>query len=243
MTKEKVITICGSKCLVVEPTENDKGVIFVIYHGWGSAILNQHFTAEILAKYGYTVIAPEIFLHEEGNRLENYHAPGELEKYLWNIVVNTVKGTDKFFEHLQNEAWAKGKKVVVYGNSMGGFIASGTFVRNGSISGLINMNSSGDWNAVYEADVRNSIENMLIPDDFHEMNPVNKADKIGNRPVLLLHGQDDDIVLIDCQKKFYDAATNCGNESINFNEYWHVNHTVSLDMIGDIINWLDENFA
>lgn len=243
MTKERVIRICGARCLVVEPVENGKDVIIVNFHGWGSDITRQSFFSELLAKYGYTVVSPEIAGHQEGNRLEDYHAPGELEKYLWDIVTNTVKGTKVFFEHMMREPFAKGKKLIVYGNSMGGFIAAGAFVRNEWIDGLINMNSSGDWNAVYEADVRGSIADMNTPADFHEMNPLNAVDKIGSRPVLLLHGEDDDIVLKSCQTNFLERAQGCGASNVTYNEYWHVNHTVSVDMIGDIISWLGENFV
>lgn len=243
MTNERIINICGARCLVVEPTENAKDVVIVNFHGWGSEINRQSFFSQVFAKYGYTVVSPEVSKHEEGNRLEDYHAPGELEKYLWDIVVNTVKGAKVFLQHMQREDFAKGKKVVVYGNSMGGFIASGAFVQNEWIDGLINMNSSGDWHAVYEADVRQTIADMKIPADFHEMNPLNCVDKTNNRPVLLLHGEDDDIVLKSCQLNFLEKLNEIGNENVIYNEYWHVNHTVSLDMIGDIIHWLDEEFA
>lgn len=235
------VQINGVNCLLYEPTIIDRKVTIVVYHGWASSIHNQQFLASVFNGHGYTVLIPEVIGHDSRGKLENYHAHGVWEKNGWKFVIDMVKESQAFIEKLANEHWLKDHKLVLYGNSMGGFMSSGIFVQNKDLHSLVLVNTTGDWRTLLETGPRNIAE-VIIPDEFDELNPVNHVKEIGNRRVLLVHGENDEVVPLETQERFYREAIEKGCQNVTFNKYWHVNHTVGLSMIEDIMGWLNEEF-
>lgn len=241
MFKKSFTQINGVNCLLYEPTVFDRKVTIVVFHGWASSIYNQQFLASVFNSYGYTILIPEITSHDSRDKLDDYHAQGVWEKNGWRVVIDMVKESTAFFEKLTKELWMKDRKLVLYGNSMGGFISSGIFVQSRKPDSLILVNTTGDWRALLETGPR-KITEVFIPDDFDIHNPVNHVNEIGNRPVLLIHGENDEIVPIDTQEKFYKETIVQSCQNVTFNKYWNVNHTVGLSMIEDVISWLNEQY-
>ncbi|MDF2535715.1 MAG: prolyl oligopeptidase family protein [Bacillales bacterium] len=243
MLKKSFVQINGVNCLLYEPTEIDKNVTIVIYHGWASSIYNQQFLANIFNSHGYTVMIPELIGHDSRGKIDDYHAQGSWERNGWQIVIEMVKESQTFIEKLTEEPWMKDQKMVLYGNSMGGFIASGVFVQNGKPDSLILVNSTGDWRALLETGASKVLAEVVIPDEFDLLNPTRHISEIGDRPILLIHGENDEIVPIATQEGFYTETIEQGCKNVTFNKYWHVNHTVGLSMIEDVVNWLNEKYS
>jgi predicted esterase len=243
MFKKSFVQINGVNCLLYEPTENSKNVTIVIFHGWASSIYNQQFLANVFNSHGYKVLIPEVIGHDSRSMLDDYRAQGVWEKNGWRIVIEMVKESQTFFERLTEESWMKDHEMVLYGNSMGGFIASGVFVQNRKPYSLILVNTTGDWRALIETGTSEVLAELVIPDEFDLLNPFSHIGEIGDRPILILHGENDEIVPIDTQEGFYKETIEHGCKNITFNKYWHVNHTVGLSMIEDVIAWLNEAFS
>ncbi|MDF2557448.1 MAG: prolyl oligopeptidase family protein [Bacillales bacterium] len=242
MFTKSFIQINGVNCLLYEPTIMDRKVTIVVYHGWASSIHNQQFLATIFNSHGYTVLIPEVIGHDSRGKLEDYHAQGMWEKYGWRIVIDMVKESHAFFERLTKEDWMKTHKLVLYGNSMGGFISSGIFVQNKYPHSLVLVNTTGDWRALLETGPR-KIAEVVIPDEFDALNPVKHVKEIGNRRMLLIHGENDEVVPLETQERFYKETLEKGCQNAVLNKYWHVNHTVGLSMIEDVIGWLNEEYS
>ncbi|MCM3737408.1 hypothetical protein M3215_16785 [Bacillus cytotoxicus] len=67
-----------------------------------------------------------------------------------------------------------------------------------------------------------------------------------NRPMLLLHGQEDQIISPIGQQSFYEQALASGeveNSHLSLTPYPHINHSVSLPMLENIVNWIEEKFV
>ncbi|WP_020061357.1 alpha/beta hydrolase family protein [Bacillus sp. 123MFChir2] len=131
------------------------------------------------------------------------------------------------------------------GSSMGGFIASGAFVQEQQIDALININGSGAWLTSEEMFQKQGSNAYSDIDVIKQLDPVNFLHNLRNRPILLLHGLEDQIISPIGQQTFYEHALASGeikNSNLSITLYPHINHSISLPMLENIVNWMEEKF-
>lgn len=120
----KVVTSNQFKYIIVKPNNtNNTGKTLFIYHGWGSNIDQYVSLAEILAQEGYTVIIPEIIYHDSRNPLDNPFETKIKQEFFWKVITNSIDEFDEFVSLLQIDK----KDIILFGNSMGGFIVTGIY--------------------------------------------------------------------------------------------------------------------
>lgn len=125
---------------------------------------------------------------------------------------------------------------------MGGFISSGIYFSEIGFAGLVNINGSSSFgvseNIFREKDLRSSLDKEELK-KFEKYDPTFQT-LMTNKPILLMHGENDHIVPIEGQIDFYLQK---GEEyNIQFITYKNVNHTITNYMVDDLINWLKNHF-
>ncbi|WLD93954.1 hypothetical protein [Alkalihalobacillus sp. AL-G] len=73
-----------------EKAAANKRVTLILYHGWGSSIRNLDSLAQILAKWGYHVFAPEIRYHDTRDGLADPFNREIQENYFWKTILESV---------------------------------------------------------------------------------------------------------------------------------------------------------
>lgn len=242
--EENEINIAGIPCIEIVPPEIKEDIIF--YHGWSSRKENQVFRGQILACHGYRVILPDAPYHGQRNRLDFNSGNGEelLANYFFEILIRSILESESLIDYL-----GRNKPITVAGHSMGGFNAAGVFTARADISKMININGSSAWLKTRdiwldEIDFNQPIKDEVIIDNIkyslREYDPYFNLDKANNRPVLLLHGEEDSSVSLEAQEDYYQAAKEIyeDDERISLVTYENLNHYIIDKMLEEIINWL-----
>jgi hypothetical protein len=220
-----------------------RGVIF-LYHGWSSKKENYHFIGGIYANEGYQVIIPDSINHGERGTLE-YDNEKVMEENFWKTVINSVKEYFVIKEYLLENRILLSDKIFIAGNSMGGMISSGIFVKDQSILTMVVMNGACDWQDLDEKikeskniDRKKGVDQKIL----EEYNPSSNFDDFSFRPFLLQHGSEDESVPISTQEYFYSKVLKLykGKEDrLRFTKIPNLNHHKTTGMIEESMHWFN----
>ncbi|WP_034761472.1 alpha/beta hydrolase family protein [Rossellomorea vietnamensis] len=215
--------------------QNESAKVIIIYHGWGGSALGYRDLAEELAGEGFNVVVPEIIYHDTRQKLADHFESKTVQDYFWETIMTTI---DEFHDFVKALGIDK-ENVILIGSSMGGCIANGIFAREPMVGGLVNMNGSGSF-VLTELLFREKDGRGDIPDQLKkrlmDYDPVDSEP--GLSPVLLMHGDCDEIMPIEGQMD-YDRYLKGNRRHVDFRVYEGVNHQITSDMIGDLIRWLN----
>ncbi len=127
---------------------------------------------------------------------------------------------------------------------MGGLIASCAFVQNNCFDGLITINSSGYWTGCEDYFQKIGFKPSGWVEEIQKLDPIERVAAIQERPILLLHGSNDQIIPANTQQLFYEKAVvqYDDKEKIKFELFPNVNHTTTLPMVEQAVTWLEAAF-
>lgn len=235
--------INGVPCLKFRP-KGYKGLLptVIYYHGWHSSKDFKRFQALVIASHGYQVIVPDALYHGDRDPID-HDDPQNLDRYLWEIIFQSVKESKKFIELIVNNHEADPTRIGIIGNSMGAISAGGVFVNNPDLKCLVGFNGIFAWQ---EAIKRNDLP-PIIQDNkklIEYYDPMNNGDKIKERAILMLHGDDDTSLPIDSQRLFFNKMlplyiTN--PDKFEFIEVPKLNHYTTTGMLEKAIIWFKEH--
>ncbi|WP_175987225.1 prolyl oligopeptidase family serine peptidase [Bacillus sp. Marseille-Q1617] len=170
--------------------------------------------------------------------LENHFDRETTQHYFWQTIFESIDEFDDFVTALGLHR----EDIVVAGSSMGGFIANGIFARESCLSGLANINGSGSFllaeKLFREKDDRGEIS-------YQDEEKLRRYDPIGRinctSPVLLIHGDADEIISIEGQKDYYRYLMEREKRThVKFKIHSGVNHIFTAEMVGDLVEWLND---
>ncbi|XXM73244.1 alpha/beta hydrolase [Lysinibacillus sphaericus] len=219
-----------------QPSPANRQKTLLIYHGWGGTAAGYNEAAGQISNTGYRVIVPEIIYHDTRDPLHYHFDPKTTQHYYWKTIFQTINEFDEFV----TEIGILKEDIVIAGSSMGGFIATGIFAREHTLSGLANINGSGSFllseKVFREADGRGEVPDA-IEKELTEYDPVKRINCPS--PVLLIHGDCDAFVSIEGQKDYYRYLTETGERSnVKFKTFPGVNHVFTDEMVADLAGWL-----
>ncbi len=227
-----------------KPLESEERGGIIFYHGWSSRKENQTFRASTIASYGFRVLVPDAVNHGVRGEIE-YDTEESLKKNFFSTVVQSVLEASYLLDYLSQEI--TGNFLAVAGHSMGGFTAGGVLVRYPGTAAMVNVNGSCAWlktrnMLVEEGDnFADEIEIEGVNYQLKEFDPYYNLEKLEERPMLLLHGEQDTSVPLAGQKIFYQAASNRYKsfpENLNLITYEKLNHYFTTGMLAGMIEWL-----
>jgi dipeptidyl aminopeptidase/acylaminoacyl peptidase len=233
--------ICGVPSIVLHPATEPVGHV-VLYHGWGSTMDSYKFFASLISNWGYRVIIPELPLHGDRGSI-NYSDETTLQAHFWPVVFQGVLEAEKIVSELSQDTDGP---ITMIGHSTGGFVTAGAFAKHQQVHSAVVINGSCAW-VQFEELYREKLG--LNPMEINEKVALQQHDPLSHirlnpdKPLLLLHCQEDTSVPIDSQRYFVNAMSNEDRlgDHIQFIEYSRVNHQITLGMLQKIKEFLDRN--
>ena len=223
---------------IVYHTFGHEGKTIIIYHGWGSSINTYRDFASNLAELGFRVVLPELTYHDSRGAFEQPFLREVTQRYFWKTIFQSIDEAPALVKELQIST----DEIILFGSSMGGFIASGIASNHPEIAGLISVNSSGSFLITEGIFRKNDGRPELNQDEKRVLNTYDPIEKKSNpSSVLLMHGKEDQVISIEGQLDYYKTMKSRGAD-ITFLTYEHVNHKMSDNMIDDMNQWLIQNF-
>lgn len=208
-----------------------------LYHGWGSSVTKYEEFADMLADKGFTVIVPELHLHDSRDALATYFNPGVVERHFWEVVFQSIEESSTLVQQLN----VPREDIIWLGVSMGGFIASGSAAKHNGSAGVININGSGSFLFSEQLFRSRDKRDDLTVEEERRLQAYDPVLQKQSTPTLFVHGQRDAVIPIETQEHYVQQSAGTNND-LTFFKYPFINHTVSDQMIADIFVWLDERF-
>lgn len=228
-------------CLKFRPKDS-QGVLptIIYYHGWHSSKEFMRFQAMTIASFGYQLIVPDALYHGERNAID-HDDPQNIERYLWEIILQSVKESEKLIEEVVKNHEADPERIGVMGSSMGAVTAGGVFVKNSDLKCLVGFNGTFAWQEAIK--INHLPKGTRYSHLIESYDPMNNVDKIRERAISILHGVDDTSLPIDTQKLFYDKMLPLYSKNpgkLEFIQYSNIDHRITTGMLERAITWFKE---
>ncbi|RJT18773.1 esterase [Buttiauxella izardii] len=184
--------LAGIEVLHAVPTGKKESQLPVVYfyHGFTSSKLVYSYFAVALAQSGMRVIMPDAKQH--GARFDGDET-ARLYQF-WSILKSNIDEFSQLHQALAERYPVDEQRVAVGGASMGGMTALGIMARYSQVRCVACLMGSGYFISLGK--------NLFPPQalDLESLNELanydisHQLEKIGNRPLLLWHGEQDDVV-------------------------------------------------
>lgn len=246
--RESRIDIDGIPAILMRP-RSFKGKLptVILYHGWSSSKEYQRIRGFIFASLGFQVLLPDAINHGERDPFKVYDLD-HARKNFWKTIGKNIEESDSLIRALLEEYDGDQDRIGLVGNSMGGFSASGVFVKHESLKSLVVFNGSCNWaesNMLFSRTLfkDDGMDVLDIGEGLDPYDPSKNLKKLANRPILLLHGTTDSLVPIDGQDSFYDLAKMVYEDSskLKYIRYNNLNHFVTTNMMEEAIIWFKKH--
>lgn len=240
------LQISGIPTIVIKPKEAvDKLPLIILYHGWSSSKENHMMLGQTLALYGYNVLIPDALHHGERGVLD-YDAKGTVVTSFWPIIFNNIKEAEQLISYGIKELSADKDRIAVMGHSMGGFSSAGIFVKYPNIKTVININGSFSYAHTESLMLANLGGYDVTQEHIEELklyDPMYHLETLAQRPMLIVHGEQDQVVPIGGQDYFFNEVQEIYKDimgNIKFARFPRVNHYITVQMVEEILLWLQE---
>lgn len=232
----KSIVVEDIPALLMRPqgVEKDKGILF--YHGWSSTKELNQFRGATLAAHGYTVIVPDAIHHGDRGTLD-YKTHSVAAEYFFPTIEQSRAEFPIWKAYFQELGITD---IIVSGHSMGGFTASTIFCDDASIKGCANLNGFFDYRPMVKVAEGSEELNALL--QKYKQNPAECVDKLVNRPILILAGEADAVILEKYQRAFYDTLKEKYDDpsQIQMISYPNLGHFLTTNMMEELISFADK---
>ena len=243
--KVKKINLNNVPCLLVRP-ENVKRNLPTLfhYHGWSSKKGNHIFFAKTIAQFGFQVILPDSKFHGERDPLNDYGFEN-LRDYFWDIATQSVDE----FKDMKDQAISfynvDRDSIAVSGNSMGGYISSSIFAQDNKIKCLVCFIGGSAWIKTDEISREKGFEfsKKIDLEKAKIYDPLTYKENFYPRPILILHGKEDDVVPVEIQRYFYRQVAPYyigDNKRLRLEIHHDIKHQVGFRMVESAAYFLDK---
>jgi hypothetical protein len=188
MIELDVRKLAGSEILLAYPQGKAGAALpcIVFYHGFTSSKLVYSYFAVALAQAGFRVIMPDAPDH--GSRFEG-DENARLQRF-WPILLNGCQEFAALREAIIEQGWLEKGRLAVAGASMGGMTALGILARHPGIKCGASLMGSGYFMSLS----RTLFPSPDFPAELAEWDVTHQLEKFAVKPLLLWHGEDDDVV-------------------------------------------------
>lgn len=177
----------------------------VFYHGFSSSKLVYSYFAVALAQAGIRVVMPDA--RDHGARF-NGDATARLGQF-WQILHSNLLEFDPLQRALYDAGLIKEARLAVGGASMGGMTALGIMTRHPEVKCVASLMGSGYFTTLARtlfppADLQQAIAPLA------DWEVSRHLPRLANRPLLLWHGEEDDVVPAVETWRLQQALTQAG---------------------------------
>jgi len=227
--------------MLVRPQADGPQPAAIIQHGYGADKTDLLPLGEYLAERGFVVLLPDAWGHGERMPL---HGPSFLNTFSVDFVAETVTHTVEdvkaCIEYLQMRPDVQADAILLGGFSMGAGVALMTALQDERVAGVVSLAGASPQDLPLlrlpgvpppsEALQRWAAEQDLVRD----------LERFAPRPLLLLHGRQDDMVPPQASQRVYDAALPFYQDHPErlALKWYDVSHMITVPMIVDAVNWI-----
>ncbi|KNC14635.1 esterase [Pantoea sp. BIGb0393] len=192
--------LAGIECIHAAPAGQRQARLptVLFYHGFTSSKEVYSYFAVALAQAGFRVIMPDADMH--GAR---YNGDTELRMtHFWDILKKNIDEVALLEAALRENDWVADERFAVAGASMGGMTALGAMARYPQIHSVACLMGSGYFMQLSHTlfpplvartpEQKETFAARLAP--LAPYDPSEQLDKLSNRPLLLWHGEADEVV-------------------------------------------------
>lgn len=220
------------------------GIIF--YHGFTSSSLVYSYFAVALAQAGFRVIMPDAAEH--GSRF-NGDAQTRM-RHFWQILQQNIQEFAALRAAVMAENWLQGDRLAVAGASMGGMTALGIMTQHPEVQCVASLMGSGYFTrlartlfppfALENAEQNAAFDNIIAP--LAQWDVSQQLERLANRPLLLWHGQDDDVVPAAESFRLQQAMAQAGLDQ-NLTYQWEpgVRHRITPEALAMTVSFFRQH--
>ncbi len=179
----------------------------LFYHGFASSKTVYSYFAVALAQAGFRVVMPDAPDH--GARFSG-DAARRMTQF-WHILHAAITEYPRLYDALREEGLVAEGKFAIGGASMGAMTALGIMTHHPEVRAVAALMGSGYFT---------SLSHTLFPPDAGEADAIRAAlapwdvdtqlTRVADRPLLLWHGEDDDVVPVAQSQRLADALRGRG---------------------------------
>lgn len=180
--------LAGSEVLHAFPQGKADSALpcIVFYHGFTSSKQVYSYFAVALALAGFRVIMPDALDH--GSRFSGDDV-ARMQRF-WPILLNSCHEFAGLKEAIVEKGWQDEDRLAVAGASMGGMAALGIMTHHPEVKCVASLMGSGYLTPLS----RSLFPSPETPAELAEWDVEHQLETLAARPLLLWHGEDDDVV-------------------------------------------------
>jgi dienelactone hydrolase len=227
--------------MLVRPQADGPQPAAIIQHGYGADKTDLLPLGEYLAERGFIVLLPDAWGH--GERLPS-HGPSYLNTlsvdFMTETVIHTVDDVKVCLDYLSARPDVRADAITVSGFSMGGGVALMAGLRDARVAAIVSMAGASPQDlpllrlpgmSPAGAELHQWAAGQDLASDLARFAP---------RPLLLIHGRQDDMVPPEASQRIYDTALPLYREYPErlALKWYDVSHMITVPMIVDAVNWI-----
>ncbi len=237
-------TLAGIECLHAAPAGQRHGRLptVLFYHGFTSSKEVYSYFAVALAQAGFRVIMPDADMH--GARYS-----GDTESrmtHFWDILKQNIDEVPLLEAALREQDWIADERFAVAGASMGGMTALGAMARYPHIHSVACMMGSGYFMQLSHTlfpplvartpEQKENFAARLAP--LAPYDPSEQLEKLAQRPLLLWHGEADEVVpfaeTVRLEKALREAGLDAQMTSLSEK---HIGHKITPSALTALVSF------
>lgn len=218
----------------------------IFYHGFTSSSLVYSYFAVALAQAGFRVVMPDA--PEHGARF-NEDAQGRMYRF-WQILQQNMQEFTALRAALVAENWLTDERLAIGGASMGAMTALGIMVRHPEVKCAASLMGSGYFTrlahslfppvSVQTPKQQEDFDTIIAP--LAEWDVTHQLNRLAERPLLLWHGQDDDVVPAAESFRLQQALIQAGLDN-NLTCLWEagVRHRITPEALAATVSFFRQH--
>jgi dienelactone hydrolase len=219
----------------------------VMQHGYGADKYDLAQVGEVAAGLGFITILPDAWGH--GERLDPT-GPSFMTAFSANYFIEVVRHVaddlTMLAGALRDDASIDPARIVLGGFSLGGITSILAAERDPLVAGVVAI-AGGVSPETLEHAAGMSLVDADHADwvEAHDMGAPANAVKLAPRPVLLMHGRNDDRLPASGSQRLYTAALAAyaaTPDRLRLHIY-DATHEITMPMLADAVEWLTKNFG
>jgi len=227
--------------LLVRPRADGRQPAAIIQHGYGADKADLLPLGEYLAERGFLVLLPDAWGH--GERLP-LNGPSYLNtlsaEFLVETVMRTAEDVQACLEYLNTRPDVRGDAISIAGFSMGAGVALMAGLRDPRVAAIVSIAGASPQDLP-------SLRLPGLPPPGEEVRQWAAEQDLARdlagfapRPLLLIHGRQDDMVPPESSQRVYDAALPFYREQPErlALKWYEVSHQITVPMIVDAVDWI-----
>ena len=236
--------LAGIECIHAAPAGQRQARLptILFYHGFTSSKEVYSYFAVALAQAGFRVVMPDADMH--GAR---YNGDTEARMtHFWEILKQNIDEVPQLEAALREKDLIADERFAVAGASMGGMTALGAMVRYPQMHSVARMMGTGYFMQLSHTlfpplvartpEQKEAFAARLAP--LAPYDPSQQLDKLANRPLLLWHGEADEVVpfaeTVRLEKALREAAL---NEKMTYLSEKHIGHKITPSALTALVSF------